>query len=103
MTHMRARPHHCDIQEEPNQSNKMDQTADLRPQMESLSVHINLLGLNDDCLIAILRLLPVHDLDSIASTCIRLKAIARAAFKLRPMAKRSFNFPELLKYMDYGA
>lgn len=73
----------------------MDQTADLRPQMESLSVHINLLGLNDDCLIAILRLLPVHDLDSIASTCIRLKAIARAAFKLRPMAKRSFNFPEL--------
>lgn len=73
----------------------MNQMADVRPQMESLSAHINLLELNEDCLIAIFRLLPVDDLDSIASTCIRFKAMARAAFKLLPAAKRSFNFPEM--------
>lgn len=69
--------------------------SDASAQFDGLSFNKNLLHLNDDCLIAILRLLPTDDLISVAYTCTQLRAIAFIAFHLLPVERKIFKFPRL--------
>lgn len=77
----------------------MDQNASVASGVATSApmFNTNLLDLNDDCLIEILRLLPVDDLNSVASACTQLNAIARTVFQLRPTAERTLEVKRLHK------
>lgn len=80
----------------PSLDKQMDcEIAYISVQMDDLNFNKSLLQLNDDCLIAILRLLPTDDLISVACTCTQLRAIAWIAFHLLPAERKIFKFPRL--------
>lgn len=70
-------------------------TAETCTDIENLNVHTNLLSLDDDCLRALLRLLPIDDLTAMASTCMRLHAIACGVFNRLPASQRRLDLSQI--------
>lgn len=74
---------------------KMDRDACGEPIFTTTLLH-----LNDNCQIAILRLLPVYDLSAVAATCKQLNAIACDVYKRRSTTKQTIHFPVMRHTVD---